>query len=180
MPSWCGLTHFDQVVSIDFTDATKLEHLWRSVVWVIISVIVRMESGGVVQSYGICWKTGNVGDGDEQPHVLHTETTVFAFFSCFIYSPSSLCFRFHSCESRDSLRAPYSHTRAVTVLFSPHSPQAASSPHISLSIQIHGTQLSRDLSCSRLASHSRHRHMSHEPHLALALGSPLQRPQYFI
>jgi len=27
MPSWRGLTHFDQVVSIDFTDATKLEHL---------------------------------------------------------------------------------------------------------------------------------------------------------
>ena len=27
MPSWCGLTHFDQVVSIDFTDATKLENL---------------------------------------------------------------------------------------------------------------------------------------------------------
>jgi hypothetical protein len=27
MPSWRGLTHFDQVVSVDFTDATKLEHL---------------------------------------------------------------------------------------------------------------------------------------------------------
>ena len=27
MPSWRGLTHFDQVVSINFTDATKLEHI---------------------------------------------------------------------------------------------------------------------------------------------------------
>jgi hypothetical protein len=27
MPAWRGLTHFDQVVSIDFTDATKLEHI---------------------------------------------------------------------------------------------------------------------------------------------------------
>jgi hypothetical protein len=27
MPSWPGLTHFDQVVSVDFTDATKLEHI---------------------------------------------------------------------------------------------------------------------------------------------------------
>jgi hypothetical protein len=27
MPSWRGLTYFNQVVSIDFTDATKLEHI---------------------------------------------------------------------------------------------------------------------------------------------------------
>jgi hypothetical protein len=27
MPSWSGLIHFDQVVSVDFTDATKLEDL---------------------------------------------------------------------------------------------------------------------------------------------------------
>jgi len=27
MPSWSGLIHFDQVVSLDFTDATKLEHI---------------------------------------------------------------------------------------------------------------------------------------------------------
>ena len=31
----------------------KYVHLWP----------VRMESGGVVQSYGIRWKTENVGDG---------------------------------------------------------------------------------------------------------------------
>lgn len=27
MPSWSGLTHFDQVASVDFTDATKLEDI---------------------------------------------------------------------------------------------------------------------------------------------------------
>jgi hypothetical protein len=27
MPSWSGLIHFDQVVSLDFTDATKLEDI---------------------------------------------------------------------------------------------------------------------------------------------------------
>ena len=29
MPPWRGLIHFDQVVSIDFTDATKLEHIMK-------------------------------------------------------------------------------------------------------------------------------------------------------
>lgn len=29
MPSWPTLTHFDQIVSIDFTDATKLEHIMK-------------------------------------------------------------------------------------------------------------------------------------------------------
>ena len=29
MPSWPGLTHFNQVVSVDFTDATKLEHITK-------------------------------------------------------------------------------------------------------------------------------------------------------
>jgi hypothetical protein len=27
MPSWRGLIHFDQVVSLDFTDASKLEDI---------------------------------------------------------------------------------------------------------------------------------------------------------
>jgi hypothetical protein len=30
MPSWRGLIHFDQVVSLDFTDASKLEDIVKA------------------------------------------------------------------------------------------------------------------------------------------------------
>lgn len=30
MPSWSGLIHFNQVVSVNFTDAKKLDHLVKA------------------------------------------------------------------------------------------------------------------------------------------------------
>jgi hypothetical protein len=32
MPSWSGLIHFDQVVSLNFTDAKKLDHLVKVII----------------------------------------------------------------------------------------------------------------------------------------------------
>lgn len=107
---------------------------------------------------------------DEQAHVLHMKTMIFAFFSCFLYSPCIfiilLSFSWLTWLTASTMRV-------ATVLFSPHLPWAAFSPHISHSIQFHGTQLSWDLSCSCLASQSGHRHMSHKPHLAFAFRKTL-------
>ena len=46
MPSWRGLIHFDQVVSVDFTDATKLEHIVKvsMTIQVIILLLISLIS----------------------------------------------------------------------------------------------------------------------------------------
>jgi hypothetical protein len=45
MPSWSGLIHFNQVVSVNFTDAKKLDHLVKVLLkLLVISIITNMIS----------------------------------------------------------------------------------------------------------------------------------------
>ncbi|KAF8956317.1 hypothetical protein BDZ97DRAFT_1907242 [Flammula alnicola] len=48
MPSWRGLTHFDQVVSLDFTDATKLEHLVKILLFTSHNLIKKKYKEGAL------------------------------------------------------------------------------------------------------------------------------------